>query len=58
MRPLMPLMDSSQDLTKVPLHVDLLHHTLAPIPESGAVALVLAGLAPVGGMTSRRARRG
>jgi hypothetical protein len=48
--------NSDQDLTNPNLHVDLLHYTLAPVPESGTLALMLAGMTLVGGVARRRHR--
>ena len=46
--------NSDQDLTNAHLHVDLLHYTLAPVPEPGTWALLVAGLAVVGRVARRR----
>jgi hypothetical protein len=48
--------NSGQALTNPNLHVDLLHYTLAPVPEPATLALMLAGMTLVGGVARRRHR--
>jgi hypothetical protein len=46
--------NSDQSLTNPNLHVDLLHYTLAPVPEPTTLALMVAGMAIVGGAARQR----
>ncbi|MCE4557861.1 PEP-CTERM sorting domain-containing protein [Roseateles cellulosilyticus] len=46
--------NSDQDLTNKNLRVDLLHYTLAPVPEPATFGLLLAGLSVVGFASRRR----
>ena len=46
--------NSDQDLTNPHLRIDLLHYTLAPVPEPGTFALMLGGLALVRRAAHRR----
>jgi hypothetical protein len=48
--------DSSSSLTNANIHVDLLHYTLAPVPEPATQALMLGGLVVLGALL-RRSRR-
>jgi hypothetical protein len=49
--------NSGGSLTNANLHVDLLHYTLAAVPEPGALTLMIAGLFVVGGTACRRGAR-